>query len=130
MFYLRTLGHEMSVMDFIGEAFPDGKGYDHVKTEERQIGDVFTIERLIPQVGMDETQTPEGLSSKREAVEIRDKDTMRISYNYMGDRTTPAGHDPELLARFKGDASEIPGKFLRNNFIGGDPAAVDLLKEL
>jgi hypothetical protein len=130
MFYLRTLGHEMSGMDFIGQAIPDGKGDDHIKPEERQIGDVFTIERFVMQVGMDETQSPESLSSKRKAFEIRNEDAMRISHDHMGDRTTPAGDDPELLTCFKGDTSEIPGKFLSNDFIGGNPAAIDLLKKL
>jgi hypothetical protein len=130
MFYLGTLGHEMSSMDFIGQPVPDGKGGDHVETEECQVGDVFTIERLIPQMGMDETQSPEGLSSKGEAFELRYEDTMRISYDHMGDRTTSVGDDTELFSRFKRDPREIPGKFLRKDLIGRNPAAIDLLKEM
>jgi len=55
---------------------------------------------------------------------------MRISYDHMGDRTAPVGDDPELLARFKRDAGEIPGKFLRKDLIRRNSAAIDLLKEL
>jgi hypothetical protein len=120
----------MSGMDFIGQSVPDGKGGDHVKTEERQVGDVFTIDWLIPEVSMDETQSSEGLSSKGEAFELRDEDTMSVSYDHMSDRTAPVGDDTELLACFKGDTGDIPGKFLRNNLVGGNPAAIDLLKEL
>ena len=101
MSYLGTLRHEMSGMDFIGQPIPDGKGSDHVETKECQVGNVFSIEWLIPQVSMDETQSPQGFSSEWEAFQFRDENTMRISYNHMGDRTAPVGNNAELLACFK-----------------------------
>lgn len=79
---------------------------------------------------MDEPQTAERAPAERIHVERGDEDTVRVSDDDMRNTALAGNEHADLLAEFMRQRCEIAAKFVRNDGIWRNAAAVDLFEQV
>jgi hypothetical protein len=79
---------------------------------------------------VDAAQTPESALAPAIAAEVGDRDLLVVANDGKDNLTLAVDDDPDLTSDFVGEFGEIPGELLRDDFLRGDPSAVDALQAL
>ncbi len=82
----------------VRQIIPDPDRRDDVQSQKGKVRQVVLIQWFIPEMGMNESEPPESLSSEGMIGKFGDKDPLCISYNDMRDITGPRNQNANLTA--------------------------------
>lgn len=120
----------MGYVHFIGEAVSNADCGNKIEAQQREVGYVFIVERLVFEMSVNEAKPPERASAERIHIERRNEDAVGIPDDNMGYATLACDEYPDLSADLFGDGSQIAAKLVRNDCIGRYAATIDLLEQV
>ncbi|HSW62836.1 MAG TPA: hypothetical protein VLH56_05965 [Dissulfurispiraceae bacterium] len=106
------------------QSAPNAYSPDEIEAKQRQVGNVFIVERFVPEVGVNETEPPERASAERIHIERRNENTARITDNNMRDAAFARYKNPDLPPDFFGNGGQITTELMSNDCIGRNTAPV------
>ncbi len=84
MLPFRAERHEIGCTERIGQPVFHAQCCQHVKSQQGEVRDILIAEGLVLQMGVNESQPPEGLFPERVVVEVGDEDALRITGDHVG----------------------------------------------
>lgn len=119
----------MSSIQLVRQSAPNADCPDEIEAKQREVGNIFIVERFVPEVGVNEAKPPERASAERIHIERRNKNAARIADNNVRDAAFACYKNPDLSADFFGNGSQIATEFMRNDCIGRDAPPIGFFEQ-
>ncbi len=108
----------------------DRQGCHHVEPEKRQVRQVFLVQRLILEMGVDETDAPEPFGAKTVFREVGDEDVMVRTDQDVPDSARTVDDETYLAADHGGSLGQGTGSLGRNDRVGRHLSPVEPFERL